>query len=37
MYIGIIVIIMSNEEVWDDFVNLPADPPKMRQICISCE
>lgn len=31
---------MSNEEVnnvWDDLVNLPADPPKMRQICFSCE
>lgn len=31
---------MSNEEVdnvWDDLVNLPADPPEMRQICFSCE
>lgn len=31
---------MSNENVnnvWDDFVNLPADPPEMRQICLSCE
>lgn len=25
------------ENVWGDFVNLPADPPKMRQICVSCE
>lgn len=25
------------ENVWDDLVNLPADPPKMRQICVSCE
>lgn len=31
---------MLNEEVdnvWGDFVNLPADPPEMRQICFSCE
>lgn len=31
---------MSDEEVdnvWDDLVNLPADPPEMRQICFSCE
>lgn len=31
---------MSNEDVdnvWDDLVNLPADPPEMRQICFSCE
>ncbi|CAI6345470.1 unnamed protein product [Macrosiphum euphorbiae] len=31
---------MSTEEVddvWDDFINLPADPPEMRQICFSCE
>lgn len=35
-----ILVIMSNEEVdnvWDDFINLPADPPEMRQICFSCE
>lgn len=31
---------MINEEVdnvWDDLINLPADPPEMRQICDSCE
>lgn len=31
---------MSNENVnnvWDDLVNLPADPPEMRQICLTCE
>lgn len=31
---------MSNEDVnnaWGDLVNLPADPPEMRQICFSCE
>lgn len=35
-----ILVIMSTEEVddvWDDFINLPADPPEMRQICFSCE
>jgi len=35
-----ILVIMSNEEVdnvWDDFINLPADPPKMRELCFSCE
>jgi len=35
-----ILVIMSKEEVdevWDDFINLPADPPEMRQICFSCE
>lgn len=35
-----ILVIMSNKEVddvWDDFINLPADPPEMRQICFSCE
>lgn len=31
---------MSNEHidnVWGDLVNLPADPPEMRQMCCSCE
>lgn len=35
-----ILMKMSNEEVdnvWDDLVNLPADPPEMRQMCVSCE
>lgn len=35
-----ILFIMSNKEVddvWDDFINLPADPPEMRQICFSCK
>lgn len=28
---------MNEIEVWEDLINIPADPPNMRQLCNICE